>query len=194
MARTGRFILKFGAEKGFIMRIAPLILGFAGLCFLAGCQSAPNRVPDPGPPQASKEPDDRKYTVTYRGSSADSSERVRDLALLRAATITLQKGGSWFEVVTEFARNQEERTPNFEIDPFSEAGTSRGDCGVLGCPSNADPSRLGKRDRDPQTFKRKFNSHAFEIIVNDGETPFYKENAYDALEISDEIRRKYSTE
>ena len=176
------------------MRFAPLLMSIAGACLLAACQSDPYNVPDPGPAEASKEPEDRRYTVTYRGNSSASPERVRDLALLRAATITVQKRGTWFEVVTEYARNQEERKSSFELDPFSEIGTSRGDCGVLGCPSRADPSAIGKRDRDPKTFTESFNTHSFEIIVNTGERPVYKENTYDAFEISDELRRKYATE
>lgn len=176
------------------MRFAPVLMTIAGFCLLAACQSDPYSIPDPGPATASAEPEDRRYTVTYRGNSKASAERVRDLALLRASTITLQKGGSWFEVVTEYARNQDERKTNFELDPFSEIGTSRGDCGVLGCPSRADPGAIGKRDRDPATFKRSFNSHAFEIIVNSGQRPVYKENTYDALEVSDELRRKYATD
>ena len=176
------------------MRFASLLLSIVAVGLFTACQSDPYNLPDPGPAEAVNEPEDRKYTVTYRGNSKASAERVRDLALLRASTITLQKGGTWFEVITEYARNQEEQKSTFELDPFSEIGTSRGDCGVLGCPSRADPGALGKHDRDPETFSRSFNTHSFEIVVNTGQRPAYKDNTYDALEISDEIRRKYEAE
>lgn len=150
-------------------------------------------VPDPGPVTAIEEPEDRRYTVTYRGTSNASSEKVRDLALLRAATITLQKGGDWFEIVTDYSRIQNESRSRFERDPFSEAGELQGDCGVLGCPSRARPDRLGRPDIDPDSLERSYVIQSFEIIVNSGERPVWKESTYDAVEISSIMRTRYGS-
>lgn len=161
---------------------------------LTACVSDPYNVPDPGPETTQEEPADRRYTVTFRGAPSSSAERVRDMALLRAASITLQKGGTWFEVVTDYSRIENRQKTRFEVDPFREAGTVSNNCGVLGCPSNARPDQvLGQPDRDPSEAKRTNIVQSFEIIVNSGQRPFGKQDAYDALEISDEIRQRYGT-
>ena len=132
------------------------------------------------------------YSVTYRGAPSSSAERVRDLALLRAATITLQKGGTWFEVVTDYSRIETREKTRFERDPFREAGEARNNCGVLGCPSRTRPNEiLGQRDFDPADNVRSNIIQSFEIIVNTGQRPFGRENTYDALEISNEMRSRY---
>jgi hypothetical protein len=169
------------------------VLFLAMLPLLASaCTSNPYNIPDPGPVTAIEEPADGKYTVTYRGAPGATVQKVRDLALLRASQITLQKGGNWFEIVTDYSRTQDEAKSAFELDPFSEIGDSQGDCGVLGCPSRARPDALGQRDIDPKATKQSYSIQSFEIIVNTGERPFYKENTYSALEISEEMRKKYS--
>jgi hypothetical protein len=151
-------------------------------------------VSDAGAAEALEEPADRRYSVTYRGAPTSSPERVRDLALLRAATITIQKGGTWFEVVTDYSRVENRRLSGFDVDPFREAGEARNNCGVLGCPSTTRPDEiLGQRDIDPKNVQQTNIVQSFEIIVNSGERPFGKENTYDALEVSDEMRRRYST-
>jgi len=161
---------------------------------LVSCSSDPYNIPDPGPVTALEEPEDRRYTVTYRGAPTSSVERVRDLALLRAATITLQKGGTWFEIITDYSRIEDRDPTRFQKDPFRESGTLQNNCGVLGCPSDARPDDiLGQRDRDVNASSRTNIIQSFEIIVNNGERPFTKENTYDALEVSDEMRRRYST-
>jgi len=179
-----------GISSMRFLSVLPLI---TPVLLLASCISDPYNVPDPGPVTALEEPEDRRYTVTYRGNSFSSAERVRDLALLRAATITLQKGGTWFEVVTDYSRIEDTQPTQFEQDPFRESGALQNNCGVLGCPSDARPDDiLGQRDRDAEDRNRTNVIQSFEIIVNSGERPFTKENSYDALEVSDEMRRRYS--
>lgn len=174
------------------MRITPLLIAIVAPAALVACGTAGYDVPDPGPVTAIEEPEDRRYSITYRGTSTASSEKVRDLALLRAATVTLQKGGDWFEIVTDYSRLQNETQSRFERDPFSESGDLQGDCGVLGCPSRARPDRLGQPDVDPESLKRSYIIQSFEIIVNSGERPVWKENTYDAVEISTLMRSRYS--
>jgi len=41
-----------------------------------------------------------RYRVSYRGSGGDSADRVENLALRRAAELTLQEGYEWFRVVS----------------------------------------------------------------------------------------------
>ena len=174
------------------MRLLSLLLLSGPLFLAAGCASDPYNIPDPGPAEAQAEPDDGRYSVTYRGAPTASPQRVRDLALLRAATITIQKGGTWFEIVTDYSRVENSRLSSFELDPFREAGEARNNCGVLGCPSTTRPDEiLGQRDIDPDEIKRTNIIQSFEIIVNTGERPFGKQNTYDAIEVSDEMRTRY---
>ena len=177
-----------------MIRFTSLLSAIACGVVFAACGSLQPDIPDPGPVTTTEEPEDRRYTVTYRGTSDASADKVRDLALLRAATITLQKGGDWFEVVTDYSRIQNERKSRFERDPFSEAGDIQGDCGVLGCPSRARPDRLGRPDIDPSSLERSYIVQSFEIIVNSGQRPVWKDGTYDAVEISSIMRARYGSE
>lgn len=175
------------------MRFFSIIPAITPILLVAGCVTDPYNVPSPGPATAIEEPEDGRYTVTYRGAPNATPARVRELALLRAATITLQKNGTWFEIVTDYARTENEKKTVFELDPFSQSGVTRANCGVLGCPSTARPDDiLGQRDIDPKAAQRSYTIQSFEIIVNSGERPLGKENTYDALEVSNEMRRRYS--
>lgn len=175
------------------MHLQPVLLALFTTFSLSGCLSDPYNVPDPGPVATLEEPSDGRYTVTYRGAPSASAEKVRDLALLRAASITLQKGGTWFEVVTEYSRVQEETKTQFQLDPFNENQSVRKECGVLGCPSTARPDELiAPRDKDPKAARKSFPTQSFEIVVHSGERPQYKENTYDAVQVSEEMRQRYS--
>ena len=176
------------------MRFLSLLPALSVATLLAGCLSAPAYdTPDPGPITALEEPEDGRYTITYRGAPNFSTAKVRDLALLRAATITLQKGGDWFEVITDYSRTENDKQTRFQQDPFGQSTQSQVNCGVLGCPSTARPDEiLGQQDIDPKAQARSYTIQSFEIIVNTGERPAWKENTYNALQISDEMRQRYS--
>lgn len=159
---------------------------------LAACAADPYATPPPAPLERTAEPADGRYTVTYRGAPDATPTKVRELALLRAATVTLQKGGDWFEIMTEYSRLQKESKSSFEQDPFGERTATRAECGVLGCPSNARPS-VGQSDVDPATRTRTTPIQSFEIVVHSGERPRGRENTYDAVELSNELRARYSS-
>jgi hypothetical protein len=82
--------------------IAALIL----IAALAACAStpsvyAPAAGPDrPGFSETRIESD--RYRVSYRGTGGDRGARVGDLALLRAAELTLANGYDWFAVTNRF--------------------------------------------------------------------------------------------
>lgn len=134
--------------------------------------------------------DDGRYTVVYRAAPGTTPSKTRDLALLRASTITLQKGGDWFEIVTEYAGTDKDRTTDFERDPFGNQVQLKGECGLLGCPSNARPEP-GFSDADRGREARISPTHSFEIIVHDNPIPFTATEAYDAVRTSEEIRERY---
>lgn len=161
--------------------------------FLAGCASdfLVPEAPQGRAIAASTEPDDGRYTVIYRGAVGSTAAKTRDLALLRAANITLQKGGDWFEIVTEYAGTDRERTSDFERDPFGNQVQLKGECGLLGCPSNARP-QPGFSDADRGRETRISPTHSFEIIVQKNPIPFTATDAYDAVRTSEEVRARYA--
>ncbi len=139
---------------------------------------------------AADEPEDGRYTVVYRAPPGTTPSKTRDLALLRASTITLQKGGDWFEIVTEYAGTDKERTTDFERDPFGNQTQLKGECGLLGCPSNARPEP-GFSDADRGRETRVSPTHSFEIVIHDNPIAFDATEAYDAVRTSEEIRERY---
>lgn len=172
---------------------SPLLATLVGVLLFGACTGLAYDVPDPGPVTAREEPADGRYTVTYRGSPSATVAQVRDLALLRAATITLQKGGDWFEVVTDYSRTETQQQSIYQQDPFGERADTRAECGVLGCPSNARPE-VGQSDVDPASRQRSFKVQSFEIIVHSGEMPLSGGETYDALVLSNELRERYKTQ
>jgi hypothetical protein len=44
-----------------------------------------------------------RHRVTFRGTSADTPAKLNDMALLRAAELTLAQGYDWFQVTNRFA-------------------------------------------------------------------------------------------
>lgn len=172
------------------MRV-PLTMPLLGL-ILAACMSDPyapvNASIDPADISA-KSPDNR-YTVTYRGSPDASVTDVYDLALLRASTITLQKGGDWFEIVSEYSRTDRRPDSAFQEDPFARRVQQTANCGVLGCTTSAQPE-AGSSDIEALQERRAFVTQSFEIVVHEGAVPVGTANAYDAVETSDRVRAKY---
>ena len=174
-------------RKLLLLILAPL--------FVTGCASeflAPE-VPQGQPISVNAEPEDGLYSVVYRGAPGSTAAKTRDLALLRASTITLQKGGDWFEIVTEYAGSSKERTSDFERDPFGNQVQLKGECGLLGCPSNARPEP-GFSDADRNRATRVSPTHSFEIMIHQNPIPFTATDAYDAVRTSEDVRARYSAE
>ncbi|MEO0883406.1 MAG: hypothetical protein AAFY34_11875 [Pseudomonadota bacterium] len=141
-------------------------------------------------PEATSEraPDDR-YTVVYRGAPNAPASEVFDLALLRASTITLQKGGDWFEVVTDYTHTGTRKETAFQADPFARRVQQTANCGVLGCTTSATPVP-GSGDIERVRESRPFVTQSLEIVVHYGEMPFGTDG-YDAVSTSDRIRARY---
>ena len=168
-------------RKLLLLILAPL--------FVTGCASeflAPE-VPQGQPISVNAEPEDGLYSVVYRGAPGSTAAKTRDLALLRASTITLQKGGDWFEIVTEYAGSSKERTSDFERDPFGNQVQLKGECGLLGCPSNARPEP-GFSDADRNRETRVSPTHSFEIMIHQNPIPFTATDALSLIHISEPTR------
>ena len=166
----------------------PLALGV----LMAACVSEPEptfRTGPADPAATSERTPDNRYTVTYRGAPDTPATDVYDLALLRAATITLQKGGDWFEIVTDYSRTDTRKDTAFQADPFARRVQQTANCGVLGCPTSATPE-LGSDDIEREREGRPFVTQSLEIIVHDGPMPA-DADGYDAVTTSESIRARY---
>ncbi|MEL7453342.1 MAG: hypothetical protein AAGJ50_08245, partial [Pseudomonadota bacterium] len=128
---------------------------------------------------------------TYRGAPNANASEVRDLALLRASSITLQKGGDWFEVLTEYSRTEQRTETAFQRDPFANRIAQTADCGVLGCTTSVRPE-AGLNDIEGQKTSEPSITQSFEIMVHSGTPPIGNANAYDAVETSEALRARYS--
>ncbi len=114
-----------------------ILIALAGAALLAAC-ATPSTY---GPAASANQPGYRdtmierdRVRVTYRGSSGDSSQRVNDLALYRAAEITREAGYEWFEVVQRFQAASAGGGLGFSIGGFGGSGGSGLGAGVSSSP------------------------------------------------------------
>ena len=166
-----------------------MILGALSGVVLAACASQPDyrdasRDGAQGYSEQVIEKD--RYRVTYTGDRSQNGPEVRDLATLRAAELTMEKGGDWFEVVSN--------ETNQDVDVDTRVG-SRGfatrpgyvrDCGLLGCTTRAYP-RAGV-GTEVITETDVIFDHSIELIIHTGEKPAENTRAYDAAETAANLR------
>ena len=84
------------------MTLRPRLLLFLGLLALGGCATTPTIYQAAGAPGAvgySETPiESDRWRVSFRGGGGAGVQQVSDLALQRAADLTLAKGYDWFRV------------------------------------------------------------------------------------------------
>lgn len=107
-----------------------------------------------------------RWRVTYRGDSRMSSGDVQDYALMRAAQVTLENGGDWFEVLTADTDADAKRRYTTETDYQTEYAVQRS-CGPLGCSSRLVPV-LTLTER-PVVDTRTIYEHVIEFRFGKGQ-------------------------
>jgi hypothetical protein len=128
-----------------------------------------------------------RYRITFNGEPEATSDQVKDLALLRAAQVTLANDYDWFRVVNQETAATTAVTPT-TVTTTTPAQTVSRDCGALGCTTTVTPAYSGT-----QVIAVKENdacSTASEIVMGDGSLrdPTV---AYDADELYDALTRRY---
>ena len=116
-----------------------------------------------------------RYRVTFRGGSDAPRERVANLALLRAAQLTVDSGYDWFQVVDRYGDAAPPRGPELSIgggtaDYGWHGGSSVG-VGVGGIPLGGGP----------------ILSETLEFVMGKGEPP-RQPSIYDARDIQRSIK------
>ena len=129
---------------------------------------------------------DNRYRVGYNGDSSASSDAVKDMALLRAAELTLLNDYDWFRVV-----NQE--TAREESDTRVSTGVNSGrdvyrSCGLLGCTTTVSPAYSSINISS--TPGRNRYSTSIEIAMGSGEVED-QTSVYNASELYDYLEKQY---
>jgi hypothetical protein len=130
---------------------------------------------------------DNRYRVAYKGDVTTTSDEVKDMALLRAAEITLRNDYEWFRVLSQETQQDSTETP-VATTRNSETQQVFRDCGRRGCTTTITPAYTGAdivaiREQDRYTT-------SIEIVMGDGdlEDPTA---AYDAAELRRSLSTRY---
>jgi hypothetical protein len=120
--------------------------------------------------------DQDHWRITFRGGSDAGPERVADLALLRAAQLTLQQGDDWFRVTQRYGEALPPRGPTLSVgagggDYGWHGGSSFG-VGVGGIPLGGGPTSV----------------ETIEVVMAKGPAPKGDPAAYDAHGVAQSIR------
>lgn len=129
---------------------------------------------------------DNRYRVSYKGNANTTSDEVKDMALLRAAEVTLLNNYDWFRVVTQ------ESTESTTSTPATVSGSNARqvvrDCGPLGCTTTITPAYTGTEIVTVRELDHYATS--IEIVMGDGELAD-PTAAYDASELRNTLARRY---
>lgn len=127
-----------------------------------------------------------RYRVTYTGDERQTAAEVRDLATLRAAELTMEKGGDWFEVVSDETNQDVEITDRLGSRGYATRPGYTRSCGLLGCTTRAYPVRVIDGGRD--TEAESIYDHSIEIVIHEGEKPADNNRAYNAAQVAANLR------
>jgi hypothetical protein len=130
---------------------------------------------------------DDRYRITFKGEPQATSDQVKDLALLRAAEITLANDYDWFRVVNQETNTTTQVTPT-TVTTTTPGQTVSRDCGALGCTTTVTPSYTGTQVvavKEDDAY-----STSIEIVMGDGRMRD-PTAVYDADELHDALTRRY---
>jgi len=157
---------------------------FAALCSsvitLGACASRPGYAPASSSTAAGYSDQmiarDR-YRVHYTGTRSMSSAEVQDYALMRAAQLTLEQGGAWFEVVDANTDANARNRYSIETDFGPDYAVQRS-CGLLGCTTTVVPVMTRTQRESVET--RTVYEHSMEIVIGSGPKLAGSPRVYDA--------------
>ena len=163
------------------------LLIFACIVLLSGCGSSryDDGLRDPG--YSESRITDNRYRINYSGDVRDTSDEVKDKALLRAAELTLRNDYDWFRVVNQETQQNTTTTPVTTTTTSPTQQVVR-DCGPLGCTTTVTPAYTGTQivtSREQDRF-----STSLEIVMGDGRLDD-PTTAYDASELRRSLAERY---
>jgi hypothetical protein len=131
--------------------------------------------------------DSNHWRVRYTGTTRMTSADVQDYALMRAAQLTLEKGGQWFQIVSADTDTDLKTRTSIETD-FGPEYAVRRSCGLLGCTTEAVPVMW--RTQVESTETRKVYEHVLEIMMGHGEKVAGSPRVYDASQTFQNLHQR----
>ncbi len=129
---------------------------------------------------------DNRYRVNVQGDADVTGDEVKDVALLRAAELTLQNDYDWFRVLNQ--ETQQQTGAPVTTTTRSPAQQVYRDCGPLGCTTTITPAYTGA---DVVTVHESDRySTSIEIVMGDGNLDD-PTSAYDASELRRSLSARY---
>lgn len=162
-----------------------ICLGILLFC-MYGCGSAPEVVQTNGTFSESQITENR-YRIGFNGNANASSDEVKDMALLRAAEVTLRNDYDWFRVVNQETEQNTTATTQGTTAVDTPRQVTR-ECGPLGCTTTVTPGYTGV---DVVTVREvdHYNT-SIEIVMGDGRLAD-PTSAYNASELRRSLSLKY---
>ena len=128
-----------------------------------------------------------RYRIQYRLND-DHVGRAQDYALLRAAELTMEKGYSTFQVVSQTADVNADERPSSRIGFERDYAISRS-CGLLGCASRATPVTTVGAGFGSTTLRDDETVVTIEILMSNRNAAL-DGSYYDASEVAANIRSR----
>jgi hypothetical protein len=149
-------------------------IGLGACASSAGYRAAPNAT---AAGYSEQMIDGNHWRVRYTGTTRMTSADVQDYALMRAAQLTLEKGGQWFQVVSSDTDADLRTRSSIETD-FGPDYVVHRSCGLLGCTTEAVP--VMSRTQVERSETRKVYEHVLEIMIGHGGKIAGAPRVYDA--------------
>lgn len=153
-----------------------MLLGVLGAGLLAACETTPNPYPN-GPGFYETQIETNRVHITYVVPPRSNRETAEDALLMRAADDTLEKGHSWFRVISR-SRDTDRSQPSSSLS-LGTGSTSFGRRSAVGFGFGTTVPLSG----GPRSVL------GMEIVMGDGARP-NDVNAYDAKDVSKSLREK----
>ena len=127
-----------------------------------------------------------RYRVIFTGGSNTSDDKVKNLALLRAAELTADHGYDWFQIIDR-DNSDNTNTDNPRVSISVGVGTGTGSCYPYGCRVFGGPYYSGARLYSTNRYDR--NQSVIEIYMGKGE-PTDPTKVYNARELMENLRQQ----
>ena len=155
---------------------------------ISACSSGPNHSYYPArqagePGYTERQLTDTQYIVSYTAPGSNISQTVSELALLRAAELTLEKQYQWFRVM-DSDTEKSQRTVD-ALDHHVATGEVVTECGLLGCDSYRSPAYRGHHIYTQQSAG--LTTSRLQISMGHG-TPAAPDQVFDAAQLVKNLR------
>lgn len=130
---------------------------------------------------------ENRYRVTFKGNTRTSSNEVKDMALLRAAEITMLNNYDWFRIVDQ--ETEGEKLVDSSVSTGISTPTQvQKNCGLLGCTTTVSPGIEGAVITT-QNIDNRYNT-SIEIVMGNGKVDDVTE-VYDAAELRRNLAARF---